>query len=248
MDLLEKLKLIANERGTTLTAFERELGFGNNSIKRWNKSSPSIDKVIKLANYLSISLDWLLLDTPTSSSVLSASDEQILSLYKAANPNDQQKVKNYLEIATYAIGNDITQHVNNTTFNTKATRVIQYYQKLASAGTGEVIFQDMTVDRILIPDIPKYKRVSYAIGVNGHSMEPLYNDGDMLLVEPICQIEIGEIGIFIIEDKAYVKKLGEEELISLNKGYDNIPLTNGTKCMGRVVDKINENSETKTIK
>ncbi|MFG6326552.1 MAG: helix-turn-helix domain-containing protein [Lachnospiraceae bacterium] len=248
MDLLEKLKLIANERGTTLTAFERELGFGNNSIKRWNKSSPSIDKVIKLANYLNISLDWLLLDTPTSSSVLSASDEQILSLYKAADPNDQQKVKNYLEIATYALGNEITQHVNNINFNTKATRVIQYYQKLASAGTGEVIFQDMTVDRILIPDISKYKRVSYAIGVNGHSMEPLYNDGDMLLVEPICQIEIGEIGIFIIEDKAYVKKLGEEELISLNKGYNNIPLTNDTKCMGRVVDKINENSATKTVK
>ena len=89
------------------------------------------------------------------------------------------------------------------------TRIIQYYQRLASAGTGEVIFEGMPIDRIEIPDVPKYKRVSYAIGVNGHSMEPLYYDGDMLLIEPTCQVDIGEIGIFIVGDKAYVKKAGE---------------------------------------
>ena len=119
-----------------------------------------------------------------------------------------------------------------------ALRVLQYYQRSASAGTGQVVFDDMPVDRIQIPDIPEYKRVSYAIGVNGHSMEPLYNDGDILLVEPTCQIEIGEIGIFIVGNEAFVKKLGEGELISLNKGYDNVPLTEDSKCMGRVVDKL----------
>ncbi len=117
-------------------------------------------------------------------------------------------------------------------------RIISYYQKLASAGTGQVIFDDTAVDRIEIPDIPKYKRVSYAIGVNGHSMEPLYYDGDILLIEPTCEVEVGEIGIFIVDGQAYVKKLGIGELISLNKGYGNIPLTEYSNCMGRVVDKL----------
>ena len=116
-------------------------------------------------------------------------------------------------------------------------RQIQYYQRIASAGTGQVIFEDMPIDRIEIPDIPEYKRVSYAIGVNGNSMEPLYYDGDMLLVEPTCQVEVGEIGIFIVGNEAYVKQLGDNELISLNKNYDNITLTNDSKCMGRVVGK-----------
>lgn len=119
------------------------------------------------------------------------------------------------------------------------TRVIQYYQRLASAGSGEIIFEDMPDDRIEIPDIPEYRRVAYAISVNGHSMEPLYEDGDMLLVEPTCQIDVGEIGIFILGNQAYVKQLGESELISLNQGYDNIPLIPDAKCMGRVVDKFN---------
>lgn len=118
-------------------------------------------------------------------------------------------------------------------------RIISYYQKLASAGNRQVIFDDTAIDRLEIPDIPKYKRVSYAIGVNGHSMEPLYHDGDILLIEPTCEVEVGEIGIFIVDEKAYVKKLGVGELISLNKGYENIKITEYSNCMGRVVDKLN---------
>lgn len=117
-------------------------------------------------------------------------------------------------------------------------RIISYHQKLASAGNGQVVFDDGAVDRIQIPDIKKYKRVSYAIGVNGKSMEPLYHDGDILLIEPTCQVEIGEIGIFIVDGEAFVKKLGNGELISLNKGHGNIALTEYSNCMGRVVDKL----------
>lgn len=69
-------------------------------------------------------------------------------------------------------------------------------------------------------------------------MEPLYHDGDMLLIEPTVDMEIGEIGIFIVDGEAYVKKLGDKELISLNEDYGNIPLTEYTSCMGRVVDRL----------
>ena len=117
-------------------------------------------------------------------------------------------------------------------------RPIDYYMKNASAGNGQIVFDDTVVERITIPDIPKYKRVAYAIGVNGNSMEPLYYDGDMLLIEPTVDMEIGEIGIFIVDGEAYVKKLGDKELISLNEDYSNIPLTEYTSCMGRVVDRL----------
>ena len=117
-------------------------------------------------------------------------------------------------------------------------RPIDYYMKNASAGNGQIVFDDTVVERITIPDTPKYKRVAYAIGVNGNSMEPLYHDGDMLLIEPTVDMEIGEIGIFIVDGEAYVKKLGDKELISLNEDYSNIPLTEYTSCMGRVVDRL----------
>lgn len=117
-------------------------------------------------------------------------------------------------------------------------RVVRYYQRMASAGTGQVVFEDMPTERIQIPDIPEYRCVSYAIGVNGDSMEPLYYDGDILLIETTLQIEVGEIGIFIVDGEAFVKQLGEGKLISLNKKYKDIPLTECSNCMGRVVGKL----------
>ena len=172
---------------------------------------------------------------------VSKNDLIFLKKYHSLDPYGQETV-NYIldrEAARTAALNEKDVLIAQLQIKPANTRIIQYYQRLASAGTGEVIFEDMPVDRIEIPDIPEYKRVSYAIGVNGHSMEPLYYDGDMLLIEPTCQVDIGEIGIFIVGDKAYVKKLGNGELISLNAGYANIPLTEDSKCMGRVVDKYN---------
>ena len=117
-------------------------------------------------------------------------------------------------------------------------RLINYYYRLASAGTGQIVFDMPPTEKIEIPDIPEYKTVDYAIGVNGNSMEPEFSNGDILLIEMTEDIDIGEIGIFIVDNESYVKKLGNEELISLNPDYENIPLTEDSKCMGKVVDKL----------
>ena len=101
-----------------------------------------------------------------------------------------------------------------------------------------MLFRSPPTKRIEIPDILKYKKADYAIGVNGNSMEPVYYDGDMLLVEMTENIEIGEIGIFSVNNECFVKKLGKNELISLNPDYDNISLNETAHCMGRVIDKL----------
>ena len=119
-----------------------------------------------------------------------------------------------------------------------AKRLISYYYKNASAGTGQIIFDNPPSEDIEIPDIPKYRCVSYAIGVNGNSMEPVYHDGDILLVEATREIQIGQIGIFQLNGECFVKKLGKEELISLNDDYDNIPLNESTTILGRVIDTV----------
>lgn len=118
------------------------------------------------------------------------------------------------------------------------TRLINYYFRLASAGTGQIVFDMPPTEKIEIPAIPEYRKVDYAIGVNGNSMQPEYNDGDILLIEMTEEIEPGEIGIFIVNGESFVKKLGDKELISLNPDYGNISLTEDSKCRGRVVGKL----------
>ena len=70
-------------------------------------------------------------------------------------------------------------------------------------------------------------------------MEPVYHDGDILLVEMTDDVNIGEIGIFYADGKSYVKKRGNNELISLNPKYNNISVNETSKCMGKVVGKLN---------
>lgn len=58
--LVQKTRELTTEKGITLAQLERTLNFSNGSIARWNKSSPSIDKVDKVAKYFDVSLDYLL--------------------------------------------------------------------------------------------------------------------------------------------------------------------------------------------
>ena len=71
-------------------------------------------------------------------------------------------------------------------------------------------------------------------------MEPLYNDGDILLVKAQEVVEIGEIGIFIINNESFVKKAGEDRLISINPEYDDIIIheSDRLRCVGKVIGKV----------
>lgn len=121
------------------------------------------------------------------------------------------------------------------------TRLIEYHRS-ASAGTGVFILGNETVDQLPIPDTPENRKVDYAIKVSGNSMEPDYNDGDIVLVSQKVELNHGDVGIFIINNNAYIKEYGETELISRNPDADNITISeyDNIVCMGKVVGKYEE--------
>ena len=73
--------------------------------------------------------------------------------------------------------------------------------------------------------------------VSGNSMEPVYHDGDMVLIASQPTVEVGKIGIFIVNDEGYIKKFGGDKLISLNPDYDDIILNEDDSfyCKGKVI-------------
>lgn len=56
----ERLTRLIKENNLTFAQLERELGLSNGSMARWEKSSPSVEKVQKVADYFHISVDYLL--------------------------------------------------------------------------------------------------------------------------------------------------------------------------------------------
>lgn len=60
MTLVDKIRNLANEKGMSLPQLETVLGLGNGTISRWKNSSPNTDKLQKVADYFSVSMDYLL--------------------------------------------------------------------------------------------------------------------------------------------------------------------------------------------
>ena len=137
-----------------------------------------------------------------------------------------------LETTTASTIIDIQPRLENN------TRFIEYHHS-ASAGTGVFILGSEGVDQLPIPDTQENRKVDYAIKVSGNSMEPDYNDGDIVLVSQKVELNHGDVGIFIINNDAYIKEYGETELISRNPDADNIIISeyDNIVCMGKVVGK-----------
>ena len=107
-----------------------------------------------------------------------------------------------------------------------------------SAGTGSFLDGE-DYEMYTSPDIPD--EASFGVYVSGNSMEPRYHNEELIWIEQTEQLEDGEIGIFYLDGNAYVKKFQNNEngtyLVSLNKKYDPIPVTenNSFKIFGRVL-------------
>lgn len=60
MNTLERIKLLAKQRGITLKELASKVGIGENSLYRWDKTSPQSDKLQKVADFFDVSTDYLL--------------------------------------------------------------------------------------------------------------------------------------------------------------------------------------------
>ena len=240
MSFGQRLTELRKENGySTRNEFAEKLGIPSTTLRNYETDArePGHTFLKQISEFFNVSVDYLLCLTDEKEILhsfrLLTSEKEMIEKYR--NLDDHGK-----EMVDFVLSKEYERHSVSIPNNPipSSTRVIQFYQRLASAGSGQFVFDDVPVDLIEIPDIPEYKRVKYAIGVNGDSMEPLYQDGDVLLVEPSREISLGDIGIFLIDGQSYVKQLGENVLISINKKYDPIPITDDTECLGLVISKM----------
>ncbi len=58
--ILEKIESLCKRRGITIAKLEKECGIGNGTIARWDKSFPRTDNLKKVADFLGVSIEFLL--------------------------------------------------------------------------------------------------------------------------------------------------------------------------------------------
>ena len=93
---VDLIRTLAKEKGLSLTKLEEVLGFGNGTIGKWTKQSPSCDKLSAVADYLSVSLDYLYYGKEKSPSVELTEDERdLLFIFKTVSEREKGELLGY---------------------------------------------------------------------------------------------------------------------------------------------------------
>lgn len=202
------------------------VGVSKSAVSHWlsGDNSPNIEILAKICQKYDVKMSELLNDQPD----FSFSEIQHIKKYRTLDEYGKKAINDLLE----------TEY-ERCNMNVDVPKVITLpmAELKASAGTGQWLGDDEYTTRVNVLDTPNARRANVVIEVSGDSMEPQYHNGDNVLVKLQPTVEQNEIGIFIVDNCGYIKKLGVNELISVNAEYDNIPLNeyNNVACVGKVI-------------
>ncbi|MCE5456975.1 helix-turn-helix transcriptional regulator [Staphylococcus pseudintermedius] len=160
-------------------------------------------------------------------------ENSITSIYDQLTPPRQKRVLDFANEQLNEQSNKVL-HINSHNVISEEVAVYGY----ASAGTGETLIDGVEFTTQYNGHIPNH---DFALQVNGDSMEPLFEDKEIIFVDKTKQINSGQIGIFVIDGEAYLKKvfINEEgiRLVSLNSKYPDLffDKNHDIKVAGKVI-------------
>ncbi|HBJ9579257.1 TPA: helix-turn-helix domain-containing protein [Staphylococcus pseudintermedius] len=228
----DRLKQIMSERKISQSELSRRTGIGRNSISDYlnGKYEAKQDKVFELAKALNVNEAWLMgFDISKNREI----ENSITSIYDKLTPPRQKRVLDFANEQLNEQNNKVL-HINSHNVISEEVAVYGY----ASAGTGETLIDGVEFTTQYNGHIPNH---DFALQVNGDSMEPMFEDKEIIFIDKTKQINSGQIGIFVIDGEAYLKKvfINEEgiRLVSLNSKYPDLHFdsSHDIKVAGKVI-------------
>ena len=223
MKFKERFQKAINDSGMSQSELSRRTGISKSSINEWlkGKYEPKQDKIYLLSKALEVDPAWLM-----GVSNLFDVNEHIMVIYNQLEPPRQEKVYNYAN----------NQLIEQNQVQ-EATTV--YVTSKLSAGPGVIDLDPRNVEEVQYDGyVPRH---DLAFQVAGDSMEPLFEDGEIVFVERTEDIYSGQVIAVQINEESFIKKAYIENeqlrLVSLNSMYDDI-LADGTdniRVVGRVI-------------
>ena len=243
MNFLEKLNSLMKSKGLNKSTLSQSSGIPYTTIDGWYKkgfANAKLSTIQKLADFLGVSLDYLIRDNITDINYGKLSDFSMLSSeithikkYRALDGHGKKIVDVVLDEETERMQSLAEQAEDDDDDNVID---VDFSSLKASAGNGFDLF-DAPTDKLRLVLNNTTRQADICIRVDGHSMEPVFCDGDILLVRNQPSVNVGEYGIFVINDCGYVKKQGTDRLISVNDEYDDIYPSeyDNVRCCGKVI-------------
>ena len=188
---------------------------------------PGVDVLIKLSELYDVTTDYLL-DHKPRLTMLSPSEISHIKKYRTLDPYGKKAVTSVLDI-------EFERCTYIPEPNREELIEVSINYAPVSAGFGDELEDYEQWEKASVPLTPESRKADFILVVDGDSMEPKFHNGDYILVRKQPAVDIGQIGIFGVDGKGYVKKYGGDKLISLNKKYPDIPLDEESRCFGLVL-------------
>ena len=106
----------------------------------------------------------------------------------------------------------------------------------AAAGAGTAL-DSAAGEQVFVRIGRMSARAREIIRVNGDSMLPMFEDGQLVYVEEAARLHPGEVGVFVVNGTGYIKEYQDGRLHSINPAYRDILLSeeDDIRCFGRVL-------------
>ena len=194
-------------------------------------SEPKYEVLCKIADFFNVTLDYLLGREKPKPKKMTLTDAELEAALLEAYRTFPEDVRR-----------DFLDHIRNAVLAERGDiRLItkRFITDTVSAGFGDILNDYENSETVLVPLTEESRKADFVLCVHGDSMEPEFSDGDYVLVKHQDTIDPGEIGIFALNGEGYIKKLGNNALISLNEKYPEIPVTpeDTSTCFGKVLGK-----------
>ena len=188
------------------------VGVNRTTVSRWRSGerSPKLEKLPEIASVFNVDPRIFVGEIQNAS---------IETIYNQLDPPRKAKVYNFAE---YQLKEQ-----------NRKTSIVVTIKGYVSAGTGEWL-EETSEEVEYSGEVPPH---DFAVKVNGDSMLPLFENGQVIFVKGTSEARDGQIVICKIGSESFVKKLSGNKLVSLNKEYDDILIseTDDFKIFGVVV-------------
>ena len=224
----DRLKNLRKAKGTTQADVAEALGIKESAYSNYEKDLREPNAVVlkAMSKYFGVTIDYLL-DCHTGF-VASRSEQEHIKKYRTLDPYGQKAVTSVLDI-------EFERCTYIPEPNREELIEVSINYAPVSAGFGDELEDYEQWEKASVPLTPESRKADFILVVDGDSMEPKFHNGDYILVRKQPAVDIGQIGIFGVDGKGYVKKYGGDKLISLNKKYPDIPLNEESRCFGLVL-------------
>lgn len=113
-----------------------------------------------------------------------------------------------------------------------------------SAGTGAFL-DEGNYEMISFPESSVPDKADFAVRVSGDSMEPVYQDGQIVWIQSCDQVRVGEVGVFLYDGEGYIKEYNEQR--PAGKDLEEFIDCDGILHMQPVMVSYNQKYEPKVI-